>query len=89
MQGIAQIEPLSAVVRFWHDEQSQYGDPYDWVATLRWITPNEVEVIGITKPPTPSVWRAVKAACREMGIERIVFYRMRHGEKVRRELTTR
>lgn len=86
--GVASIEPMVGVVRFWVSAEAGYGDPYDWVATVRWVDPDTVEIVGITKPPTPDAWRAVKLALAEQGVRSIVFYRMRNGQKVKHELRT-
>ena len=29
---IAKIEPISAVIRVWIEDDARYGDPYEWVA---------------------------------------------------------
>lgn len=83
----AEIEILSGVVRFWNDSDAGYGDPYDWVATLRWVNPEVAEVVGITKPPTPDTWRAVKEAAAKAGVKKLIFYRIKNGKKLLKELT--
>lgn len=68
---IARIEPLTAVIRVWVDG-GVYGDPYEWVATVRWLRPSQVEILGYTKKVTPSIWRAVIKECQQHKIEKIL-----------------
>ncbi len=66
------LEPLAAVVRV----GGAYGAPYTWAATVRYLSPSEVEIVGAVRAPTPSEWRALRGLCREAGIARVQF--MRH-----------
>jgi ABC-type glycerol-3-phosphate transport system substrate-binding protein len=76
----AQIEPFAGVVRYWAKADARYGDPYQWAASVRWIDHETLEILGITQPPTPAVWRAVKAAAKQNGVKQIVFVRRRDGK---------
>ena len=64
----AAIESISGVIRVWHDG-CVYGDPYEWVATVRWINRKTVEILGYTSRVTPSIWRAVIKECQKNGID--------------------
>lgn len=74
----AHFEPLCGVVRVFADGYS-YGDSYEWCATCRFLNPKKVEILGVTTPMTPGVWRAIVERFGEMGVETIVFVRKRGG----------
>lgn len=67
----SEIESLVGVIRVWQDDKG-YGDPYEWVATVRWRTRTEVEIMGYTKPVTPSIWKSVVRECQRKGITKIL-----------------
>jgi hypothetical protein len=75
----ASIEHFAGVVRYWESPESKYGDPYQWAASIRWINHETIEIVGITQPPTPAIWRAVKAAAAENGAKQITFVRHKDG----------
>lgn len=60
------IEPLAAVLRI----GGEYGEPYTWAATLRYLSPTEVEICGVTVSPTPGERRAIREVLRANGIHR-------------------
>ena len=78
MLPLVEVEPISAVVRIW-DNQSGYGAPYDWVATLRWVDKDTVEVIGTTTAPTRTQWKALVIKAKEIGVKRVLVTRCKHG----------
>lgn len=82
----ARIEPLSAVIRVWVDG-CVYGDPYEWVATVRWLKPNEVEILGYTKRVTPSIWKAIIRECQAVGITSIIATSYKSGERREKRIT--
>lgn len=73
------LEPISALIRI----GGAYGEPYTWAASLRFVSPTEVEVLGATRAPTPQERRAIREVLHANGIER-AFYVRREGERVRR-----
>lgn len=77
----AEIEPLSGVIRVWSDG-GKYGDPYEWSASVRWLSRDGVEILGYTSPLTREVWRAIMATCNRSGIKRILAVRYRAGLRV-------
>lgn len=83
----AEIDPLVSVLRVF-SKGREHGDAYEWSVTAQHIDRTTIELVGVISPPTFSQWRAVERCCREAGIETVVFYRMRRGEKVlhRRDL---
>jgi hypothetical protein len=76
----AHFEPLSGIVRVFADGNT-YGDSYEWCATCRFLDQKRVEILGVTKPMTPSIWRAIVERFGEMGVETIVFLRKRNGRR--------
>lgn len=61
------IEPLAAVLRVF-DGDSNYGDPYEVALTLRYLDQTTVEILGLDKPITPAVWRAIRRHLESAGI---------------------
>ena len=76
---IAIIEPLAGVIRYWSTNNPEYGDPYQWSATVRWVNRDTIEVMGVTQVPTTEVWRAVKDCARNIGVKYITFTRFKNG----------
>jgi hypothetical protein len=85
----SRLEHISGVIRVWLNPNAGYRDPYDWVATVRWIDCETVEIVGILKPPTPSIWRATKDELARHGAKTIIFYRIKGGRKIKKELTVK
>lgn len=73
------LEPLSAVLRI----GGEYGEPYTWAATIRFVTPTEVEVLGANRAPTPDERRSIRQVLRAAGIEK-AFYQRRTANGIRR-----
>lgn len=78
MMKTAHIQPLSGIIRVFDDKKAYHQDDYEWCGTLRWIDDNTVELLGIIKPPTLSQVRAIKKTCIDMGIEKLIFQRLRN-----------
>lgn len=77
------LEPLAAVLRI----GGAYGEPYTWAATIRFITPTEVEVVGVTEAPTPDERRAIREVLKSHGIKKAFYVRHKDGEEKRIHLT--
>lgn len=67
----AELEPLVSVIRVWEDDKS-YGDPYEWVATVRHLDLHTVEILGYVKPLTKESVRAIHAALDQVSIKSIL-----------------
>ena len=78
MSKNAELEPLTSIVRVW-DDGGKYGDPYEWVATVRHITPEECEVMGYTKPITPDIYKAILHTLFEKGIKKVLITTFPNG----------
>ena len=68
----AQIEPISAVIRVWENDDANYGEPYEWTATMRWIRPGEAEILAYTNRVTPSIWKAIRKEVQNWKLKRIL-----------------
>jgi hypothetical protein len=79
------IEPLAAVLRI----GGGYGEPYSWAASLRYLSPSEVEVCGAARAPKPSEWRSAIHVLQSHGISRVIFHRRSHGRVRRRQVERR
>ena len=66
----AEIEPTSGILRIWNN--GKYGDPYDWSCTIRWLNPDELEIIGLDKPITKEGYTAALEACKKNGAKRVL-----------------
>lgn len=66
------LEPLAAVVRVGGD----YGAPYTWAATVRYLSPTEVELLGVVRAPRPSECHALGEVLVAQGILWVTFRRM-------------
>lgn len=65
------LEPLTAVLRV----GGAYGEPYTWSATVRYLSPSSVEILGAMRSPTPSEWRAMRAILKADGVTTVLFVR--------------
>jgi hypothetical protein len=82
---LGHIEPLAAVLRV----GGAYGEPWTWAATLRYLSPTEVEVLAAERAPTLSEWRAMRAVTIEAGIRTAHLARCRNGTLARHTWTER
>lgn len=73
----AHIEKISGIIRVFDEGCEAYKDEYEWCATLRWLEDDIVEVMGAMSAPTPSQWRAIKTALKDIGVKGAVFKRIR------------
>lgn len=81
----AWLEPISSVIRVGEDGAKHY-DNYHFVATVRYISIDEVEITGVAKPKnqqqpgfTKADWKAIVECFREKGVKRILFRRIKNG----------
>lgn len=85
--GKAAIEFLSAGLRYWLKDD--YGAPYQWCATVRWIDRFTVELILVMEPPTPDAWREVRHELAGLGVKEIKFCRIVDGVEEMHSLKTK
>ena len=67
----AQIEPIAGILRVFNDDEARYGDRFDWSATIRWITREEIEICAYLTEIKPSIYKAIFAECQRLGVKRI------------------
>ncbi len=84
----ADFEPLTSVLRVFADG-ARWGDPYVWSASIRYLDKETIEFLGILRAPKPSEWRVIIEECVKLDIKKVVFYRMKNGNKVKKELLVR
>ena len=84
----ADLEPLSAVIRVYADG-CKHPDPYVWTATVKFINPETVEIIGAMRAPTPSEWRAIMNELARHRIKLLGFCRIKNGQRRSRLLKVR
>lgn len=68
---LAEMEILTSIIRVFKDDL-RYGDPYEFSATVRWINPKQVEVLGTQRAPRPSEWRAMQECLHSYGAEELI-----------------
>ena len=79
MTPIAQVEWIAGVLRVWAPGK-QYGDPYEFSASVRCIDRETVEIMGVVKAPTHDEVRVIINELLRLGIKRAVWTRMENGE---------
>lgn len=73
----AHIEHVSSFIRLFEDGKEYKKDPFTWAAGLKWINPQTVEICIATKKLTRPEWKAICKALQDIGVETIVFIRVR------------
>jgi len=80
------FEPISGVLRIFEDGK-EYGDEYVWCVTVKFLTRTKVELCGIIKAPTPSMWKAIRTTLWNMNIDTVVMERkLSDGTIVKKEI---
>lgn len=64
----AHVEHFDGGVIRVFDSARKFGEPYLYSVAFKWIGPKLIELVGATRPPTPSQWRAIRQLLRPMGI---------------------
>ena len=83
----AKIEHFAGVIRYWDDNEAQHGDPYQWVASIRWADSQTIEITGITQPPTKAIWVAVREEAKRQGASVVIYTRYKNGKiRIKRNL---
>lgn len=72
----AHLEIIGGLIRVFPEGQS-FGDPYEYAVTLRTVSVDKVEMIGVTASPTPSQWRAIYQCLKEHGFKSFIITRKR------------
>jgi hypothetical protein len=70
----AHIEPAVGLLRVF-DDGAQFGDPYIWSCTVKHLDEHSVELCGVCKPVTPSIWRAIRDLLVSEGVTQAHFDR--------------
>lgn len=78
----AHMEHLASVIRVGRDG-FKYGDPYTFSATVKWISTEEVEIVGALRAPTMSEYKAFFELCKEIGIKTMIVTRIKNGQVIR------
>ena len=72
----AHLEPTVSILRIYAEGKNrEQFDPYEFSATIKHIDDNTIEICGVDKPVTPSIWRAIHELCQEKGITKVEFDR--------------
>jgi hypothetical protein len=76
------LEHLSSQLRVYR-QGSSYGEQYLWTCTVRWISPQEAELMAVSEFPDLDMRHAIAKAMFEAGAERGFFTRIKNGQKRR------
>lgn len=77
---VADLEPLTSQLRIFRAGDS-YGNQYLWTCTVRWVNPNEAELMAVTDFPDLSMRHAIADAMNAAGCKVVFFTRIRNGQK--------
>lgn len=79
----ALIEPVSAWMRIWNDDEAVYGDAFDFFVGIRYITKEKVEVCGLQTEGRVSFTmahvNAIKRELARVGVTDWEFKRIKNG----------
>ncbi len=70
----AHIEHLCSLLRSFAPTR-EYGDPFEFVCTVRWITRTHVELCGAKTGPPPGHWQPIVEQLQSLGVETFMFKR--------------
>ncbi len=77
---VAELEPLTSQLGILKVGGS-YGDQYIWTCTVRWLNPQEAELMAIVDFPDLSLRHAVAEAMWKAGAKSVFFTRIKRDEK--------
>lgn len=87
MSYVAKIEPLTACLRVYREEESSNGSPYIMAATVSYASDGTTAMIkGVTSTPGHSftmLRSAITKALKLQGVEEVVYIRHRPGKSAR------
>jgi len=85
---LAWLEPYAAVLRV-GDSDAKHYDPYHFCSTVRYLSIDEVEIVGRVKDldDEPGIckedWEAITKCFREANVKRILFKRVNKAGRTR------
>jgi hypothetical protein len=71
MTSKGHLEPIAGVLRL----GGRYREPYTWCCTVRWIDPQQVELLGAITAPKPEQWHAIAEVLSTAGVETVLYQR--------------
>lgn len=77
---VAELEPLTSQLRIFHVGGS-YGEQYIWTCTVRWVSPEEAELMAVTDFPDLAMRHAIADAMNVAGAKFVFFTRIKNGRK--------
>jgi hypothetical protein len=88
----ATIEFLSGIIRVYDEKRDDSihntGIPFLFSLTVRWITTEEVEILGLsTDKLTLSSWRAIGIALNKYGVKKVRYIRYKNGQKIEKSVS--
>ena len=82
----ATIEFISGVIRIYSEKRDDSvhntGIPFLFSIYIRWINPEEVEIMGLSDKLTPSMWKTIAVELHKYGVNKVKFYRYKDGKKI-------
>lgn len=87
----AKIEFISGVIRIYSEKRDDSvhntGIPFLFSIFVRWLGPDEVEIMGLSDKLTPSMWKSIAMELHEYGVTKVKFYRYKNGEKIEKSVS--
>lgn len=77
---VAELEPLTSQLRIFR-VGGHYGDQYTWTCTVRWVSPQEAELMAVVDFPDLTMRHAIADAMNVAGAKFVFFTRIKNGKK--------
>jgi len=85
----AHLQLLSGILRVYVDGSFESKDRYEWCCTVVSVDSETIELLGVIKPPTKAIWRAIEDCLRNAGYKQVRFTRYRNGLKTTHTISDR
>lgn len=73
------------IIRIFGDNK-EYGDEYCWAATIKKISNEVIEILGVATPLTFKQARAIKKELKKLGFKKILINKFKNGNIIKVEL---
>lgn len=91
----ARIEFISAIIRIYSEKRDDSvhntGIPFLFSVFVRWITPEQVEILGLRLSKgdrfTPSIWKAIGIELYKYGVNTVIYYRYKDGKRIEKRVS--
>ena len=93
-QHHARVEFVSGIIRIYSEKRDDSvhntGIPFLFSVFVRWIDPEQVEILGLRLGEndkfTPGVWKAIGIELYKYGVNTVIYYRYKNGKKIEKRV---